>query len=164
MVTLWCSECAWFVLILRRDFITIIIRQFPTKQGVSCALAFYLSFLFFSRSNGINLLLLLLFREGKQFLARLCTLYTGRERKSKWKRTHGDLPPYFDGQFVTVGWQRDYDEDGGVTVQHTSLVRIFLFLGAIFSSHSATDKGTEIWRKRSLFVDSVGRYFYVCSQ
>lgn len=76
------------------NLLLLLLENFQ-RSDVSPPFAIYLSFCL--SSKGINLLLLL-FREGKQFAARLCTIYTGREKNPNGSE-HDDLyggPPLFD--------------------------------------------------------------------
>lgn len=86
------------LLILRCEFITIIIRQFPTKQGVSCALAFYLSFLFFALAlewNQSSFVIVVLEKGNNFWLAYVHYIQEGKENPNGSEQHCGDLPPVF---------------------------------------------------------------------
>lgn len=77
-------------------YITITIRQFSTKRWASCArdLSFLIIF-----DTGIPLVVIIV-REGKRFLARLCTLYT--EWKNPTGSEHDDDDDFLLGSRWTV--------------------------------------------------------------
>lgn len=129
------------------NLLLLLLENFQ-RSDVSPPFAIYLSFCL--SSKGINLLLLL-FREGKQFAARLCTIYTGREKIQMEANTmtYTVALPFSttgvggsNGQTTTtIVRSRLTTTTTAVTVQHFTGSDFFR---TTFSSHSATDKRTEI--------------------
>lgn len=97
----WCADVGF-------EFITIIIRLFPTKQDVSSARDLSSAYSF-SRMQSFFVIV----REGKFFSARVCTLYTGRE-KIQMEANTMTCPPVQRG---SSKWTVRDDDGQGATLR-----------------------------------------------